>query len=387
MAFTAPPQHPPEPPGAGRSAGPIRRHLFGWAVIGPGAIARRFAEALPAVGGARLAGVWARDPGRAQRFVQSLPVASGAVPRVHQCLDELLADPQVDAVYIATPHDSHAALAPAGLQHGKPVLCEKPLTPTRAQTEALLMLAQQRQVFLMEALWTRFLPVYGTVGAWLREGLLGELKSLESSFCFEAPFDARSRLFNPALAGGTLLDIGIYNLAVTRLALQAAWGACPEPRAMQAHGVRAPTGVDQRVHAELRFAPPLVVGGGAGPVAGATAGSELVSRFTCAFDQTADNGFRISGTLGEIRIDSGFWGATGASLLRPGQAPLRADCPYERNGFEYQIREVMRCIDAGLAQSPGMPHAESLALASWLDELRRQMGVRYPFEDGPGSTA
>jgi predicted dehydrogenase len=277
-------------------------------------------------------------------------------------LSDLLADPAIRAIYIATPHDSHGWYARACLAAGKPVLCEKPLTPCSAQTVELTDLAQARQVFLMEALWTVFLPLYDEVRQWLREGFIGDVLSMDSSFCFETPYAPSSRLFNLSHAGGALLDIGIYNLAVTRLVLQAAYGRCPALSAVEASGVLAPTGVDQRVNAVLRFP------------------QGVVSRFTCALDQAAPNTFVITGTRGEICIESPFWSSSRACLSRPGHQPVHVHKPWAVNGFEYEIEETQRCVRAGQVQSSGMPHSESVALVGWLDELRRQMGVRYPFE-------
>ncbi len=265
-------------------------------------------------------------------------------------------------MYIASPHDSHADFASACLDAGKPVLCEKPLTPTLAQTRRLVAQSTGQRVFLMEALWTRFLPLYAQVAHWLQAGAIGELRSIHSSFCFQVPYQAHSRLFDPRRAGGCLLDIGIYNLAVTRWALAAAWGHCPEPSSLQASGQLAPSGVDQHVQARLGFP------GG------------VEASFTCAFDQASDNALRIGGTEGEIRVPRNFWEATAAELLQPGRPSQTAQAPWRVNGFEYEIEAAMQAIRGGLIECPRMPHAESLALSGWLDALRREVGVRYPFE-------
>lgn len=338
---------------------------FNWALVGPGRIAHRFAEAVTGIPGARLRAVVGRDAARAAEFA-----ARWAAPQSGTELAAVLDDPAVDAVYIATPHAQHGEPIRACLQAGKPVLCEKPLVPHGALGRELVALARARGVFLMEAVWTRFLPAYALAGGWLREGRIGALRAIQSSFCFPAPFDPRSRLFDPALAGGALLDIGIYNLTATRWALQTQQppgGTCSEPLQLHLHGELAPSGVDRRVTGTYLFP------GG------------ISSQFVCGLDGWADNSLRLYGELGTITLPSPFWGAAEAwlQLGRPGveaHPPERAAAPHRINGFEYEIEEAMRCIRAGLVESPLLPHDETLAVLAWMDEIRARLGVRYPFE-------
>jgi predicted dehydrogenase len=335
---------------------------FAWALIGPGRIARRFAAAVAALPGAELRAVLGRDATRAADFAASCAAVDSSHQVVATSFEELLANASIDAVYIATPHAQHGEWVRRCLDAGKPVLCEKPLVPNLAQGQALVDLARRQQVFLMEAVWTRFLPTYAIVGQWLQQHDIGELHSMQSSFCFHAPFEPAGRLYNPALAGGALLDLGIYNLAVTRWVLQAALGACPEPNWINATGVLAATGVDQRVTATLHFP------GG------------FESQFICGLDGTAENSLTIRGERGVIRLPTNFWQATAARLQRPGEPEQEFQAPFRVNGFEYEIEEAQRCIRAGLIESPRMMHADTLATLGWMDEIRRQVGVRYPFE-------
>ncbi|MBT9597621.1 MAG: Gfo/Idh/MocA family oxidoreductase [Vitreoscilla sp.] len=335
---------------------------FAWGLIGPGGIAHRFAEAVHRLPGARLHAVLGRDAARAEAFAGTWSRDGVPPVRVASTLDALLDDPAVQAVYIATPHAQHGEFVRACLERGMPVLCEKPLVPTLAQAEPLVALARSGRVFLMEALWTRFLPLYAQVASWLQSGAIGEVRAIQSSFCFASDYDPANRLYNPALAGGALLDIGIYNLAMTRWVLETALGACPEPSSMRADGVLAPTGVDQRVAGTLVFP------GG------------VVSHFVCAFDAVADNSLRVVGERGCIVVPSQFSAATDAVLQRPGEPDVRVHEPLRINGFEGEVEEAVRCVRTGLIESPHMPHAESLSLVRWMDELRGQLGVRYPFE-------
>jgi len=335
---------------------------FGWALVGPGRIAHRFADAVHRLPGTYLRSVWGRDATRAAEFARHWTRAGKLPPRVEPMLAALLGDAAIDAVYIATPHAVHGEFIRRCIEAGKPVLCEKPLVPTLAVARELVTLAQDRGVFLMEALWSRFLPIYAQVGDWLRSGAIGQVNAIQSSFCFPVPYDPESRLFSAALAGGALLDIGIYNVAMTRWVLEAALGACPAPVSLRAEGVLAPSGVDQRAAATILFP------GG------------VVSQFVCGFDSQADNALRIFGDAGCISVPQRFWEATEAVLSRPHEQPQAVSAPLRFNGFEEEIEVAIRCVRAGLTESPRMPHAETLAIVGCLDALRHQIGVRYPFE-------
>jgi len=335
---------------------------FGWAVVGPGKIANRFADAVGQMPGARLAGIHGRDSGRAEVFARAWCKADGTSAPVFGNLEALLGSDAVDGVYIATPHAFHADAIRRCLLAGKPVLCEKPMVANARLAGELVDLSRQRGVFLMEALWTRFLPIYATVRDWLASNAIGELRGLQSSFCFNAPFNPGSRLFDPAQAGGSLLDLGIYNLAMTQWVLQAAHGACPEPVSINATGLIGPTGVDHRVAASLEFP------GG------------VVSQFQCGFDGAADNSLRIFGESGVITVLGRFWEGTAATLQRTDQALESVHRPFDINGFEGEIQEAMRCIGRGDLESPAMTHADTVAIATWMDRIRASIGVKYPFE-------
>lgn len=332
---------------------------FGWAIVGPGSIAQRFAQAVQQLPEAQLVAVHGRDQGRAERFARTW---SDARTTVCADLGTLLADPGVDGVYIATPHAFHASAIRRCLLAGKPVLCEKPLVTNAALASELMALSRQRGVFLMEALWTRFLPIYAVVQQWLSTQAIGRIRGLQSSFCFPLPFDPQLRHFDPAQAGGALLDLGIYNLSMTQWALRAALGHCPELESIDASAVLGPTGVDHHVAASLRFS------GG------------IVSQFHCGFDGRADNGFRVFGEHGAIAVPSTFWEATTASMQLGDAPPDLVHAAFCINGFEGQIAEAMRCIGRGDIQSPAMPHADTLATAVWMDRIRATVGVRYPFD-------
>lgn len=336
--------------------------VFRWGLVGPGRIAHRFAEAAQRLPGCALAAVSGRDGTRAAAFARRWSVAGRPAVTVAATLPELLQRGDLDAVYVATPHAFHGDAVQACLEAGVPVLCEKPLVPSAAIARPLLALARERGVFLMEALWTRFLPLYDEVARWLQQGAIGDVRAVQSSFGFVLPWQPQDRCYDPAQAGGALLDIGIYNLAVTRWVLEQSLGRCPALRSVHAEAVLTAGGVDQRLAAQLHFE------GGAS------------AQMFCAFDTQADNGLRILGERGHIVLPAAFWQATRAELHRAGAAVVGVERPFEINGFEGEITEAMRCIRAGRVESARMPHAESLALVETLDLVRRQVGVRYPFE-------
>ena len=329
---------------------------FGWAVVGPGNIARRFAGALRGIPGTRLAAVIGRDPARAAAFAETWQ-HGGAAAFVTTDLSAALARPDVHAVYVATPHPFHPEPVRDSLAAGKPVLCEKPMTVSAAGTRALIELARRRQVFLMEAVWTRFLPIHATVQEWLQSGQIGAVRAMQSSFCLDRPFKPGDRRYSAALAGGTLLDIGLYNITVSRMVLPGV-----PVLGFDLRGMLGGEGVDVQTAVTLDF------------------GAGRWSQFHCGFFGHGDNRFCITGERGRIVIHGGFWEATAATLHCEGQAARTAEAPFRVNGFEYEIEELMRCVRAGLVESPSMPHAESLAVVELIDAMRARLGVVYPFE-------
>ena len=347
---------------------------FGWGIIGPGAIAHQFADAVHRsrviADGAplhtRTVAVFGRDKTNAQNFANHWN--RSGVPNIiaADSIDAMLANPDIHGVYIATPNTAHFDAACAAIRAGKAVLCEKPLVPNAKMAETLILLAKQHNTFLMEALWTRFLPIYSDIKDWLhdtREGhYLGRVRSVQSSFCFNSPFNAEARHYNPALAGGALLDIGIYCLAMSRWVLQAAYGTTPARQQLHARGVLAPTGVDTRVSVALEFAEDVNV------------------QFVCGFDGSANNSLEIFCEHGTIKVHKYFWAATQATIHLTGHDPYTHNSPHRYNGFEYEMEEVIRCVKAGMIESPTMPHQESLELVACMDRIRGQIGVQYPFE-------
>jgi len=214
---------------------------YSWGIIGPGKIANKFATALPLAGNALLTAVASRDAARAGNFA-----AEHGAARVYESYEQLAADPAIDAVYIATPHGFHAEHALLCLRQGKAVLCEKPMALNARQIGEMIAASEHHRVFLMEAMWTRFLPLMEAIIGLIAAGKIGQLKYIQANFGFLAPFQPTGRLYDLRLGGGSLLDIGIYPLF---LCLQ----LLGEPDSIHAAGQLAPTGADETCHAILGY--------------------------------------------------------------------------------------------------------------------------------------
>ena len=245
-------------------------------------------------------------------------------------------------------HCEHTLLA---LDAGKAVLCEKPFAVTGREARQMIERARERKLFLMEAMWARFNPITVQVRRWIAEGRIGEPRMVTIDFGFRAAWNPESRLLNPALAGGALLDVGVYVLAYASMVFG-------RPTQIQAAAHIGESGVDEQTAMVLKYA-----------------GGQIAS-LTCAVRTPSPQGARIDGTEGAIEIPA-FWRAPVARLIRPKEEPVEATGDF---GFQYEIAEAVACLRAGKIESPQMPLDETLAIAETMDEVRRQIGLRYPFE-------
>lgn len=329
---------------------------FRWGLLGPGRIAHRFAHAVRELPGCELAAIVGRDDGRARAFAAQW--SPGAA--IHTSLEALLAARVVDGVYIATPHGVHFPAVAACLRAGMPVLCEKSLAVSAREARELVALAQGGRVFLMEAVWTRFLPLYATIGEWLSSGAIGAVRGIQSSFAFNVPFDPTTRHYDPAQGGGALYDIGIYNLSLAQWVLRQANGVAPVLDEFVAEARLAPSGVDAAVSATLLF-------NGGVPL-----------QFQCGFDGMADNGMRVFGEHGLVSVPHRFWEGTAATLSVRDEAQQHIERPFAINGFEGEILEAMAAITAGRIESERMPHADTVAVAEWIEAIRAHVGLAGP---------
>jgi len=323
---------------------------FKWGIIGPGRIAKKFASAVWKIPSASIYAVASRSSKDPEQLKQTFHAE-----KYYSSYEELAADKEVDAIYIATPHRFHYENTRLCLDAEKAVLCEKPLTVNAKQADELIRLSQLKQIFLMEALWTRFLPIYGQVRQWLDAGEIGIIRNAESTFGYIAPRNAQDRLLNLQLAGGALLDIGVYNTALTQ------WVFRKPPQTITAVGQIGETGIDETVSTIMSYE------------------NGAFAQFTCSFQAQMLNQFVITGTNGIIIVHPNFWEASQASLIKNGKTKT-VKRQLEINGFEYQIKASMRAIREGAIDCPQMMQSDTLANMRTMDTIRQQIGLRYPFE-------
>ena len=321
-----------------------------WGILGPGSIAEKFATGLSVLPDARLAAIGSRNLDRAQAFADRF-----GAERAWGSYEKLANDPDIDVVYIATPHPVHFPAAKLCLEAGKAVLCEKPFTVNAEEATELIELARSRNLFLMEAMWTRFLPSFVHLRQLLSDQAIGEPRLLTADFGFAHNGGPEHRLFNPLLAGGALLDVGIYVCSLASMIFGT-------PARIQTLAHLGETGVDELATFTFEY------------------GNGALAQLNCAVRLDTPNEAMIAGTQGMIRIPAFWWKGERLTLHRPGQAVDVLDLPMEGNGYNYEAAEVMRCLRAGEIESSVMPHAETLAQIQTLDAIRAQWGLEYPME-------
>jgi dihydrodiol dehydrogenase / D-xylose 1-dehydrogenase (NADP) len=328
----------------------MNEKIIKWGILGTGGIASAFARDLEFAKDTEKTAVGSRTKESAEKFAEE-----HGVSRAYGSYDELVADHDVDAIYIATPHSFHKENVLACLRAGKAVLCEKPFTINSGELEEIIQFARDRKLFLMEAMWTRFLPPIVKVREWIDSGEIGEVLLVKADFGFRAPWNPEGRLLNPALGGGALLDVGIYPVTFASMI----FGTKPEKILSTAH--IGETGVDEQFSILLNYP------------AGKTA------TLNGAFRVDLTNEAYILGTEGHIRIPS-FHSAKTALLYKNGEETEAFKDDRKSAGYAFEIEEVGRCLNEGLLESPVVPLNESLEIMKLMDEIRGQWGLKYPGE-------
>lgn len=324
-----------------------------WGILGCGRIARKFAADLQLVTDASLAAVASRSETTVNDFVKEFPVA-----HIHTDYESLASNPEVDVVYIATPHSFHHEHTLLCIHHGKAVLCEKAFAINSWQAKEMIDAAREKKVFLMEALWSKFLPQHIKIKQLINDGLIGDLKSMQVNFGFRPVDPIPQRIFDPSLGGGTLLDIGIYNVFL-------ALSILGKPDAIEAFMTPATTGVDEQCAVLFRYDN------------GAMA--QLFSTFTTDLACEAD----ICGALGRLKLTSRFFTPLADIEYYSGRPETKEIFPVEKEsgfGYQYEARHVNACLKSGLTESPVVSHADSLLLMETLDMVRKKAGIRYPLD-------
>ena len=346
--MTAPSPRTPDP----MAAPPLR-----WGILGPGGIARSMVHALRARTRQQVVAVGSRDQARATAYASELEI-----PRAHGSYRDLVADPTVDIVYVATPHSEHREHALLAIAAGKHVLVEKAFTRNHAEAEEVLAAAEAAGGFCMEAMWTRFLPGTDVLRQLLAEGALGEIEVVFADHGQPLWPDGPQRLADPRLAGGALLDLGVYPVSFASFAL----GGIASVRAV---GALTPAGVD-RQEAMVVTGP----GGGLGVLHSTMAARTSVGASVCGASGRVDIGDHADPT-------DRWYGPTPLRYTSRNRDKTWLWAPEERKfGLHYEAAEAARCISEGRRESPLLPWSETLAVMAVLDDVRAQLGVRYPGE-------
>jgi predicted dehydrogenase len=323
--------------------------IINWAILGAGRIAHTFAKDFPLVHYANLLAVGSRDPGKALSFSMQY-----SIPRALS-YEELYVAEDIQAVYIATPHNFHFEQAKNCILNGKSVLCEKPITINDRQFSILSSLAREKRVFLMEALWSYFLPALQEAKKWILEGRIGEIKFIQANFGYDLDKNPEGRLYNPHLAGGALLDIGIYPLAISLFFLEKL------PNRLESFALMTNTGVDARISVQMDFDPAMV-------------------QIMVALDILLENKMVIYGEKGILEIFE-YWKAK-KFVLKDLEHQVVDQYLDDRDshGFVFQIQEATHQILKKEVESEVIPHQRSLEIQEILTQIRGQIGLKYPME-------
>lgn len=324
-----------------------------WGILATGTIAKKFAATVNAMQteGQALAAVASREAARAQAFAQEFHV-----PAAYGSYEALLADENVDAVYIATPNNLHFENAKMCLAAGKHVLCEKPFTTSVNEAAVLYELAEEKGLFIMEAFWIRLLPVLLELRKIIDNGVIGTVKYARSDYGFLADGARKARKFDSALGGGALLDIGIYNLGFMHLVM----GGSPKDFTSEVH--LNEYGTDDFSVINLYYE------------------NGAVAVVTTAIGMVLPRQALIAGTRGTIRLDD-FQKAERLVVQPYDGNEYIVELPFDINGFEYQIREASRCVAAGRSSSDVYTPQMSMETLRLMDDLRESWEMKFTFEE------
>jgi dihydrodiol dehydrogenase / D-xylose 1-dehydrogenase (NADP) len=319
-----------------------------WGIIGTGNIAKIFARDMPYAPGAELVAVGSRNQATADAFGDMFNV-----PRRYGSYEGLIDDPEVDVVYVATPHPAHHDVTIALLNAGKHVLCEKPFAMNTAEAREMIDAARANNRFLMEAMWTRFRPAMVKVREFIQGGEIGEVQYLTANMGWNNPFDPEFRLYNKELGGSALLDAGVYAVSFAHMVLG-------EPDQIVSVATLGETGVDENCMITTHYP------GGAVANAGITVRAN------------SRNLAMIAGTQGSILMDHDWHRPSTFTIFRNGKDPEFFDCSHEGTGYQFEMLEVMRCIREGKTEHPVMPLDETLQIQAIMEKVIKDWGVTYP---------
>ncbi len=322
--------------------------MIRWGIISTGYISGKFAEALEILPNAELSAVASRSQEPADEFAKKYGIA-----KAYASYEELAADPDIDVVYIGTPHTFHLDNSILCMRHGKSVLCEKALTINAQEAEEMVRVAREKNVFLMEAMITRHVPLMKKTMNWINNGRIGEVRMVKASRCARGTFSDNSRQLNPALGGGSLLDVGVYVISFA----QQVFGKIPIESIGLSH--IGEIGSDEQGIALLKY------------------DKGEIADLSFALRTEAVNDAYIFGTKGYIKIHEVFAVPNKASLFIDRKEIETIDEPIIGNALNYEAEEVMRCMKEGLNESPFMPLDKSIEIMKIMDTIRKPWDLKY----------
>jgi dihydrodiol dehydrogenase / D-xylose 1-dehydrogenase (NADP) len=325
---------------------------YNWGFVAAGGMARNQARDLLQSTRNKIYAVQSRTEESSRAFAKEFG------GKVYLTLEEMLADPQIDIIYVSSPNQLHHPQTKLALQAGKAVLCEKPFTLNAVELADLIATAREHKVLLKEAMWIRTLPVIVKLRQMLAAGAIGELRQSHASFHIDLPYNPAGRIYNLAMGGGSLLDVGIYPMAFTSMLFGG-----EQPTEIVSQAELAPTGVDKHFGAVFSYP------GG------------RMAHVSSGVDGLFPEDIVAHGTAGKLVVSAHKWWKLSRFSIQHGDAaPEIIDMPYPGGGYLYQAEEMARCLDEGLLESPAITLAESLAIMTTLDRLRNQWGLIYPGE-------
>lgn len=323
-----------------------------WGILGCGKIANKFANDLKLVAGATLAAVASRDEEKAKAFATQFNAET-----YYNNYEGMLSGAAVDVIYVATPHGLHYEHVMLCLAHGKAVLCEKAFALNRRQAEGMISFAREKKVFLMEAFWTKFLPQYKKVNEIIQAGTIGDIRWIQADFGFNPEEPVSQRIFDPALGGGSLLDVGIYPVFL-------ALSLLGKPQEIQATVLRHATGVDEQCSMLFKY------------------DKGQIATLSSSFATHTPVEAVIAGSKGRIMWRNRFHNAISKIEVALGKEEPQAVDVLREDGYGYQFeaRHVVECLQQGLTESPVMTHADTLLQMDTLDRVRTLCSIRYPVD-------
>lgn len=324
--------------------------MLNWGIYGAGAIAGKFAADFTKVEDAKIIAAYARNEEKAKLFCES-----HVIERAYHLEEDFFNDTDIDVVYVSTPHALHAEVVKKALTAGKHVLCEKPFTLNREQAIEIFKLADEKQLFVMEALWTLFLPTITKVFSWVEAGRIGEIKAIEANFGFIGNTDPEWRLMNPKLGGGALLDVGIYPVLMANALNKSV------PESIKAHGHFTKTGVDGTTFITCQYP------------------NGTMASLNASIEIDLVNTLIIYGSKGRIEVPS-FWMADSATLIIDETVEKFEANIFEKQGYQYEAKAVCEAIENGMTAHQVVSHEFTIELMETLDRIRHEIGLVYDVE-------